>query len=96
MNKIEYLLTVLSEECSEVPHRATKAQRFGLEEIQPGQHKTNVERLQEEINDLMGAIEELQAAGVDIVFNVKAIERKKAKIRKFMDYSRECGCLDGS
>jgi len=94
MNKVEYLLTVLGEECAEVIHRASKVKRFGLHEVEPGQHKTNVERLNLEVNDLMGAIEELQDAGVDIVFNIKAIERKRAKIRKYMRYSRKCGCLE--
>jgi len=41
LNRAEYLLSVLAEECCEVAQRATKAQRFGLREIQPDQPFNN-------------------------------------------------------
>lgn len=57
MTETQYLLDVLSEECNEVAVRASKAIRFGLEEIQPGQALTNAQRLALELDDLYGAIE---------------------------------------
>jgi len=46
------LLTILIEECAEVQQRATKALRFGLNEVQEGQTLNNIERMSEEIGDL--------------------------------------------
>ena len=53
MDHTQYLLVCLAEECAEVSHRAMKALRFGLDEIQPGQTLTNRERLVEELHDLI-------------------------------------------
>lgn len=47
------ILTILVEECAEVQQRATKALRFGIEEVQPGQPCTNAQRLAAEVGDLM-------------------------------------------
>jgi hypothetical protein len=52
MNASEYLLTCLAEECAEIGEqaariaiRASKALRFGPDEIGPDQLRTNFERL---------------------------------------------------
>ena len=60
MNLEQYLLTLLVEECAEVAQRATKAQRFGMNEVQPGQDLNNFQRLNGEINDLMTVMGLLQ------------------------------------
>lgn len=93
MNTTEYLLSCLVEECAEVIQRATKAQRFGLSEIQPEQELTNEQRLAYELSDLIGTVDLLKEQGVRLGFSGDAIERKQAKVRKFMDYSRELGVL---
>jgi len=46
------ILTIVAEEAAEVIQRATKALRFGLDEVQPGQELSNAQRLAEEIGDL--------------------------------------------
>lgn len=46
-------LLVLIEECAEVAQRATKAMRFGMREVQPGQELRNDERLSHEFGDLL-------------------------------------------
>lgn len=93
MNTTEYLLSCLIEECAEVIQRATKAQRFGLEEVQPDQPLTNQERLAAEFVDLLGVAALLIEEGVDLSTAYWAIEPKKDKVKKYMDYSRECGTL---
>jgi uncharacterized membrane protein len=50
------ILTTLIEEAAEVIQRATKLQRFGRDEIQPGQPLTNGERLANEIGDFAGMV----------------------------------------
>jgi hypothetical protein len=59
MTRREHILAIVAEEGVEVAQRATKALRFGLDEIQPEQLRTNLWRLLQEYADLGGAIEML-------------------------------------
>jgi hypothetical protein len=97
VNSTEHLLTCLAEECAEVAQRVSKALRFGLPEVQPGQEFTNEERIRHEIWDLYGVVELLEEVGVleqrSFVVTEQAIQAKKEKIRKFMAYARERGTL---
>lgn len=88
MNELEYLLMVVAEECGEVAQRASKAARFGLSEIQPGQPDDNKRRLERELADLVATAELL---GLTIREEDKAA--KIEKLKKFMAYSREKGLL---
>jgi len=97
MNNVEHLLTILSEECSEISKecsdvsvRVSKALRFGLDEIQPGQLLSNAERIALELADLLAVAEVLEDAGV--ITRVQ-VDRKKAKLKHFMDYAVEVGAL---
>lgn len=95
MNRTEHLLEVLSEECAEVIQRVSKANRFGLEEIQPGQTFTNAQRICQEICDLYAVVEMLEDCGaLKGVVDVDHIQAKKAKVEEFMEYARQCGALD--
>ena len=94
MNHTEYLLTCLAEEAVEVAQRATKALRFGCDEVQPGQGLSNTQRIRQELNDLIAVAEMLEEADVLVLpLEVDAIDRKKAKVAAFMEYSRSCGAL---
>jgi len=79
------LLTILVEECAEIQQRATKALRFGLAEIQPGQHFTNKFRLGSEIGDLMEVIQRCLAAQVVRETAIKQGRvHKRAQLDKYM------------
>ncbi len=100
MDRAEYLLTVLAEEGSEVAHRAAKALRFGVDEIQPGQPDTNGERIRFEVYDVIASyrIAAFDHDGLpplhldpDIVEQITAT--KLDKIERFMAISREQGVL---
>lgn len=93
MNTTEYLLSCLIEECAEVIQRATKAQRFGLHEVQPEQQLTNEERLAIELDDLTGTLELLAEHGVRLPPSSERVRAKILKVEKFMDYSRQLGTL---
>lgn len=54
MTRDEHLLTILAEECAEVAQRCSKALRFGIDEVQPGQGLDNRRRIEKEFNDLLG------------------------------------------
>jgi NTP pyrophosphatase (non-canonical NTP hydrolase) len=90
MNSAEHLLTKLMEECCEVAQEASKASIFGMDEVMPGQPLTNRERVLKELNDLWGVCEMLGLQQVDRA----AIEAKKAKVTKYMDYARSIGTLE--
>ena len=95
MNRKEYLLTLVMEECAEVAQRASKAMRFGLNEVQPGtEEETNANRLIYEFNDLMAVMELLREEGhIDKVIDSKAIQLKKEKLEKWFKYADECGTI---
>lgn len=104
MNSAEHLLSCLSEECSEITAecvdlisacsktavRVSKAQRFGLSEIQPGQLLSNAERISLELADLLALAEVLESAGL---ITRTQVEAKKVKLVKFMGLAREVGTL---
>lgn len=97
MNRIEHLLTCLSEECNEVGQRVSKALRFGLDEAQAGQPFRNRDRIDEELRDLISVALILHAEGVlgyPIPDGVM-VTAKLHKIERFMAISREQGVLNG-
>jgi len=96
MTREEHLLTLMAEEACEVGQQATKALRFGLEEVQKDQPLTNAERLRGELIDLL-TIWEMLAEFWDHPTNNNfrdEIEAKKAKVEKWLEYSETLGKLD--
>ncbi len=102
MNKTEYLLVCLMEECAEVAQRASKAIRFTLEECQPDlePQRSNAQRIVDEIHDLEAVIELLYEKNIlpkaPALSRHDAISAKRRKINKFMDYSIVRGALSES
>ncbi|HEY1187148.1 MAG TPA: hypothetical protein VGE74_05790 [Gemmata sp.] len=97
MTRTEHLLTILSEECAEVAQRVSKALRFGLAEVQPGQGLTNTERVEYELSDLFAVVEMLVEERViaDPTVSDFAKRLKKAKVEKFLVFSAGRGLVDG-
>lgn len=94
MNANEHLLQCLSEECSEVAHRVSKALRFGLGDIQSGQELNNAQRIRQELNDLQAVIELLDDSGViSKTPCTDAITAKKLKVAKYMEHARSNGAI---
>lgn len=100
MNRKEHLLTILAEECNEVAQRTSKALRFSLEEIQPGQNMTNADRILQELYDLLAMVEMCQDEGhiprwgTDrVVFQMTA---KKHKVENHLTISKDNGALTDS
>jgi hypothetical protein len=95
MTKKEILLTTLAEECVETAQRVSKAIRFTLEEIQPGQDLTNAERIVYEFNDIFAMMEVLKEEGCfEKVIDREAIEKKKLKVIEYLEYSKKMGALN--
>jgi NTP pyrophosphatase (non-canonical NTP hydrolase) len=97
MNRREHLLTILSEECAEVAKEASKANRFGLDDHQPGQPETetNRKKLTEELNDLVSIADMLFDEGyIDDFLDIDKMESKKKKVEKYLKYSKYRGTLN--
>jgi NTP pyrophosphatase (non-canonical NTP hydrolase) len=103
MNKLQYLLTKIAEESSEVAQIALKTQQFGVWELCPGLEDTNVQRIHKEFNDLLAVVEmfneevynKLNGSKYGEVFrSEELIQQKKQKIEKYFQYSIDCGQVD--
>lgn len=90
LNEIEYLLTVISEECAEIAQVSSKAIRFGLDSTNRGKNLDDNKRLLErELADLIATARRL---GLQI--REEDIAIKNERLDKYMAYSREIGKLE--
>lgn len=95
MVPLQFYLTKLAEEGSEVVQIALKTQQFGPGEVMPGQPLSNFERCHQELDDLWAMVEELnEKFGFDYVPSRERIEAKKAKVKKYLDYSIHLGMVE--
>lgn len=94
MTILQHLVTILGEEGVEVAQRATKALRFGMEEVQPGQPMDNAARIMEEAAHVVAAYEMLQEGGHLPAINRGMVEAKKGKVFQFLQYSWQQGQLE--
>ena len=97
MNKKEYLLTCLSEECAEIQQAVSKALRFGLDNYDPKDSFINEAAIRWELNDLQAVKEMLVEEGILKAETNKESEYvrqcKKDKVKLFMNTSVDCGTL---
>jgi hypothetical protein len=90
----EHLLAILAEECNEVAHRASKALRFGLRDIGPGQTKNNAELIVEEFSQLLAMMNMLHDQNlIPAVMDPREFAAKFKNVEKFLEYSRQQGTL---
>lgn len=89
MNETEHLLVILGEECAEAAQRASKAIRFGMNDVEPGQGDTCVRRLERELAEVVAMAELL---GLKIRDEDKSV--KKLKVELYMEYARQQGTLE--
>ena len=82
---VRELLTILVEEAAEIQQRATKALRFGLDEVQPGQPHSNAVRLSHEIGDFFAVLDRLKDADVIAIEDItEGADHKRRQLDKFM------------
>ena len=94
MNRQEHLLVIFAEECNEVAQEVSKALRFGLHE-QRDIPTSNLDRIQKEFNQLMAMRDMLWSEGVCIRGDAQVVSEKIANVERYLNYSKECGTLDG-
>ena len=95
MTRDEHLYSIAAEESTEIAQRCTKALRFGGDEVQPGQSLNNRTRILQEYADLLGVLEMLGfSVGPGPLDPLRPwVDAKKAKVERFLAYSKECGTL---
>ena len=87
-NRQQEVLLITQEECAEVSQVISKIFRFGLDETYNG--KTNRERLEEEVGDLLCMIELLQAHKlIDPEFVRQATRTKYSKLERWSSIFKE-------
>jgi len=98
MNELQYLLCSIGEESVEVSQRCSKAQRFGLHEVQEDQEGPpldNAERIIYEFNDSYALLLLLQKDHPEIgdLIRPDYIAAKQEKYQKFLDYAKDIGTV---
>jgi ElaB/YqjD/DUF883 family membrane-anchored ribosome-binding protein len=83
----EMLLTQVKEEASEVIQRICKADRFGLEETQPGKDMNNKQRIQDEIYDLLSVLALLTSFGYESHIPIDELRNRQEKQLHMLHYS---------
>lgn len=99
LTPLSYAIGILGEEGSEVAHAAMKVARFGLLDTRPSNGKTNLQTLQDELTDIMAAVElvnrELRALALPElrIDDTAGIAAKIAKVEHFAQRSIQRGTL---
>lgn len=98
MTEIEYLLVSFMEEAAEIQQATSKLLRFGPNDRYPNDSaKTTLDKLQDEVTDLIALAEMLEERGVPVrrmdMSMVHGIEAKKKKVAGYMVYARAKGTL---
>lgn len=89
----DYSHLILSTSEGGSAQRATKALRFGLDEIQKGQDLTNAERITYEFNDILATMELVKDECDVEIRDDHMCALKKLKLAKYLKYSEELGTL---
>lgn len=100
-NELSHDLGLLTEECAEVIQMVNKIKRFGLYERYPKDPLNNLERLRNEVIDVLVTIENLEINhSLDLGLRNVTSDRiarfcaKYDKIYQYKDYSRGLGLLE--
>lgn len=92
-------MTVFAEELGEVATELLalqkeifKALRFGIDE-QRDLPTSNRQRIEAEWQDLLGSVEKLREAGINLTPDIAAITEKMNKIEKYCQYATDLGTI---
>lgn len=95
MNKTDYLISCLGEECGETQQIVGKSLRFGLFEVYHKIGEDNLTRLKKEVHDIIAIYEMLcEEIDYDHTMDLDLIDYKKKRTIRYMQYSRDVGRLD--
>ena len=96
MNRQEYLLVCLNEECLEVGKEVDKALRFGLDDWSPNDTptETNRKKITQELTDLIAVAQMLKdELYIDEFMVDDKLYEKKIRVEYYMTISEKLGIL---
>ena len=95
MTETQYKLSKIMQEAGELIQEASKAQLFGLDDVNPKTGETNQEAIKREFYDLLFAIYLLRIEGLewveDAFDNYEALIHRAIKHDQWVEYSKERG-----
>ena len=99
LNREQYLLICLAEECAEVQKEISKILRFGLKDkpissLAGNILESNSARLSQEITDVQALIRMLIKEGLPIEIKQRKIVEKCHKVETYMRYSQDKKTLE--
>ena len=98
MRREEHLLQCLQEEAAELIQAASKINRFGLRDFNPETGENNEDKFIAEAHDLIAVLQMVNDEfhlGIGETWKSElAIEDKKKKVNKYIEYARERGAVD--
>jgi hypothetical protein len=103
MTRVEMLLAQFAEELCETAQRATKAMRFTLNEVEPGQALGNVRRMVIEFEEAVEVLRMLKEAAIASgqpwdapgIFELARVGmEKRERVERFLEKSRQLGALE--
>lgn len=95
MNRLQYLLIKLAEECSEVSQMALKCAHHGISNVKPEHTSPNSEMLKGELNDVQAIIEMLNREfNLNYYPDPQALLAKTIKVNTFYGYSKANGHVE--
>jgi len=98
LTKQQYILAKIAEEASEVAQAAIKCQHFSCEGVEPGNRKTNLQRLFDELTDLNGVVglwnEEQESVEKEYYCDILTAGKKAMKVRWYAGYSHSIGQIE--
>lgn len=94
MDNTQYLLTKLAEEATEIAHIALKTAQFGFYSVKPQTSEMNLNRLHEELNDLLAVVKMLnESTDFNFKQDDKQIVNKIAKVNKYLEICKDIGSV---
>lgn len=94
MNRLQFLLSKLSEEASEVAQMCSKSSIYGLEHSKPRTEVTNKDRLIDELNDLLAIVYMLESEFFETqVEDTEKLNAKYEKVEKYYKICQELGTV---
>ena len=82
MERLDYLLVCMMEECSEIQKLCSKSIRFGLYDFHPERNDSNLNELRQEIIDFHAVLELIEEEAMVTISQIHDRGKIGAKIRK--------------
>ena len=93
--RLGHIIGCVTEEAGEVSQAIGKIVRFGLHDHKEHDGPSNLEKLQNEVHDLVAVYQMLcKELGEPTYFNTSKLMAKEERVEHYMEYAKSIGQLD--